>query len=250
VSRVLLIGESWFIHSIHRKGFDSFTTSEYTEGGVEFCAALAAAGHDVERVPAHRIPERIPCASDGYDDVDVVVISDVGANSFLLGPSVFRSSRSEPNRLTALAEWVRAGGGLMMVGGYMSFAGIDGKAVYGSSPLASVLPVRVSQFDDRVQAPEGSAPRCRGDHPVCSGLGGAWPNVLGYNRVAPAPGGQVLAWCGPDPLLVVGQVEAGWVVAFTSDLAPHWAPPEFLSWSGYPRLWANAVRWLAANPAA
>ena len=32
VPRVLIAGESWTVHSIHQKGFDSFTTTEYAEG--------------------------------------------------------------------------------------------------------------------------------------------------------------------------------------------------------------------------
>ena len=31
-TRVLIAGESWVTHSIHQKGFDSFTTTEYVEG--------------------------------------------------------------------------------------------------------------------------------------------------------------------------------------------------------------------------
>ena len=30
--RVLIAGESWVTHSIHQKGFDSFTTTSYHEG--------------------------------------------------------------------------------------------------------------------------------------------------------------------------------------------------------------------------
>lgn len=152
MARVVLIGESWFIHSIHQKGFDSFTTSEYAEGGSEFCAALEAAGHSVERVPAHRIAERVPASADGLAEFDVVVISDVGANSFLLTPGVFGRSIPEPNRLDAIVEWTCGGGGLLMVGGYMSFGGIDGRARYGRSPLAAVLPVVVEDGD----APSGA----------------------------------------------------------------------------------------------
>ena len=29
---ILIAGESWTVHSIHQKGFDSFTTTEYAEG--------------------------------------------------------------------------------------------------------------------------------------------------------------------------------------------------------------------------
>ncbi|EIL9339963.1 hypothetical protein LMK54_003247 [Salmonella enterica] len=30
--KILFIGESWHIHMIHSKGFDSFTSSKYEEG--------------------------------------------------------------------------------------------------------------------------------------------------------------------------------------------------------------------------
>lgn len=39
MTRVLLVGEFWFVHSVHPKGFDSFTTSEFTVGGIEFVVA-------------------------------------------------------------------------------------------------------------------------------------------------------------------------------------------------------------------
>jgi uncharacterized membrane protein len=38
--RVLIAGESWVTHSIHTKGFDSFTTTEYNEGVAWLKAAL------------------------------------------------------------------------------------------------------------------------------------------------------------------------------------------------------------------
>jgi uncharacterized membrane protein len=32
-----------------------------------------------------------------------------------------------------------------------------------------------------------------------------------------------------------------------SDVAPHWAPPEFMSWPHYPKLWSSIVRRWAAG---
>lgn len=32
MKKILLAGESWTIHSIHQKGFDSFTTTTYETG--------------------------------------------------------------------------------------------------------------------------------------------------------------------------------------------------------------------------
>ena len=42
--RVLIAGESWTTHSIHQKGFDSFTTTEYAEGVGWLRAALESGG--------------------------------------------------------------------------------------------------------------------------------------------------------------------------------------------------------------
>lgn len=48
--RVLLAGESWVSHTIHVKGFDSFTTSEYAEGASWLITALESGGAVVSRI--------------------------------------------------------------------------------------------------------------------------------------------------------------------------------------------------------
>src|SRR4051794_35456423 len=90
--RILLLGESWHVHLIHQKGFDSFTNSEYTEGGAEFKEALRSRGWQVDHIPAHRISYDMPQTVEGLAEYDCVVISDVGSNTFLLTPSVFKDS--------------------------------------------------------------------------------------------------------------------------------------------------------------
>ena len=50
-----------------------------------------------------------------------------------------------------------------------------------------------------------------------------------------------------DPLLVVGSYGSGRGAAFTSDLAPHWAPPAFMDWPGYLPLWSGLLSWLAGE---
>ena len=244
---VMLVGETWMTHSVHHKGFDTFVTSEYVTAGEEFFAALRGAGHSVLRVAAHEVGTEFPEAVEGLSDVEVLVLSDVGANTFLLGPRTFNRSELAPNKLLVIREFVARGGGLLMVGGYMSFSGIEGKARYGLSPLADVLPVEVGPGDDRVERPEGVAPVCSADHFVSVGLEGSWPPLLGWNRVRTRSKGCVLAFCDDDPLLVVGAFGAGRVAAFASDLAPHWAPPGFLGWPGYSRLWDQLVTWLAGD---
>ncbi|MEH0527792.1 glutamine amidotransferase [Streptomyces stelliscabiei] len=246
---VLVVGESWFTHSVHQKGFDSFFTSEYVEGAQVFLDALRDRGHTVTYVPAHEIASRVPATAEGLDAYDVVVISDVGANSFQLTPQTFTHSLPAPDRTELLRAYVERGGGLLMVGGYLTFTGIDAKARWGRTPLAAALPVTLHDRDDRVELPAGAAPRVLARHPVVDGLDATWPDLLGLNEVAVRDSADLLVECAGHPLLAVGEYGAGRSAAFTSDLAPHWAPPAFLEWEGYPGLWDRLVRWLTATPA-
>jgi uncharacterized membrane protein len=248
MSRVLLLGESWFVYSVHQKGFDSFHTSEFTLGGQEFVAALRSAGHEVTHIPAHEISTRVPGDADGIAAIaDVVVVSDVGANTFLVPPATFTRSERQPDRTEALREFVELGGGLLMVGGYLTFSGIDAKARWGRTPVAEALPVTVLDRDDRVELPQGAAPQLGYGHPITQGLDETWPELLGLNEVTARPGAMTLASCAGHPLLVVGGYGAGRSAAFTSDLAPHWAPPAFMDWPGYTPLFDRTIRWLAGE---
>lgn len=117
MSRVLLAGESWMTTSTHIKGFDSFMTSTYSEGGDSFIAALRDAGHDVMYLPNHLAAEQFPRTRDELNNYDLVVLSDIGANTLLLPSRTFLAGKSHPNRLAVLSEWTRHGGALLMVGG-------------------------------------------------------------------------------------------------------------------------------------
>lgn len=243
---VLLVGESWFTHAVHQKGFDTFQTAEYTEGATDFIATLRGLGDKVRHIPAHLVEAEFPTDPSGFEGIDVVILSDVGANTFLLGKATFGRSQVVPNRLESLATWVRAGGALLMVGGYLSFAGIEGKARYARSPLAEVLPVSIADHDDRTEVPEGFVPEVvRRGHPALEGVPTTWPRMLGYNRVTVKDGSTVPVTRGDDPILVVGTHGTGRSAAFTPDLAPHWAPPEFVAWASYGRLWQSLLEWLA-----
>lgn len=186
-----------------------------------------------------------PTTADQLARYDVIVLSDIGSNSFLLTDETFLRSERSVNRLSLLVEYVRGGGGLAMVGGYMSFTGIDARARYGMSPLAETLPVVMLDRDDRIEVPEGLIPHVDlPGHPVLGGTSSEWPFLLGYNRFSPKPDATVVASLGDDPLLVVGTFGSGRTVAFASDLAPHWAPPEFIEWSDYERLWSSIISWV------
>ena len=78
---------------------------------------------------------------DALRQYDVVILSDIGANSLLLSPDTFERSLSAPNRLALLRDWTATGGGLVMVGGYLTFQGIDAKGRYAGSAVEEALPV-------------------------------------------------------------------------------------------------------------
>jgi uncharacterized membrane protein len=248
--RVLMVGESWIKHTVHMKGFDHFQSTEYEEGAGVFLRCLERSGIEVTYLRAHEISGKFPTTQNQLAEYDVVIISDVGANSFLLCDETFLHSQITVNRLELLADYVEAGGGLVMVGGYLTFSGIDGRARYGRSPLARVLPVELFDRDDRVEVPEGfQAVVEQPDHPVLGGTPTNWPTLLGYNQFTTKQDSTVVVRHRADPILVTGSYGLGNTVAFASDVAPHWAPPQFMGWEHYPRLWVSILSWASAGHA-
>lgn len=248
MTRVLVVGESWVSVSIHYKGFDSFTSTTYHTGIAPLRDALTADGIEVEHLPAHDVAALFPGTREALAAYDVIVLSDIGANSILLHPDTWLASKRTVNRLDLLADWVEQGGGLAMAGGYLSFAGIEAKAAYAGTAVERVLPARIARHDDRVETPQGVPGRRADDaHPIVAGLPEEWPHLLGYNRFTPTEDATLLATVAGDPLLAVRQAGAGRTLAWASDIAPHWCPEEFTSWDGYRTLFTRAVRWLAGE---
>lgn len=244
--RVLLAGETWHMHTIHQKGFDSFTTSAYGTGHQWLQAGLEAGGWEVVHLPNHLAAADFPTTAAELEAYDVVLLSDIGSNTLLLSPATYDKSLPSPNRLTLLRDWVAAGGALVMVGGYLTFQGIEGKGKWSGTAVEEALPVTISRFDDRVETPEGIAPVISApDHPMAEGLPEVWPAILGYNRLTARPEATVVARAGDDPLVVAWQYGKGRAVAFASDCGPHWAPLEFVNWDGYARVWQNMLGWAA-----
>lgn len=244
--RVLLAGESWTSHTVHVKGFDSFTTSEYQEGAGWLIQGLTEQGIDVEFMPNHEANTAFPTDLSSLQGFDVVMLSDIGSNTLLLPPNTFKHSQPSADRCRLLADFVRGGGGLAMIGGYFSFSGIDGKARYQRTALNDVLPVTLVEGDDRVEAPQGVQPAIlEAEHALFGGIDGHWPRFLGYNQLRDKQGCSVLASADDDVFIAVGTFGEGRSAAFASDCGPHWGPPEFVEWTHYGRFWGNLVRWLA-----
>lgn len=245
--RVLLAGESWIVHETHQKGFDHFTSTVFDTGADAFIAAAATEGIYVEQMYGHDVPALFPRTAQALAQYDVIIISDIGYNSFVLTPDTWKHGQRSDNPLIALREWTRGGGGLMMAGGYLSFQGIGGVANFRRSPIADVLPVRMIAGDDRVEAPQGARVQVADTgHPLAALCAGA-PVLLGYNEVTVHDEGTVVATVDDDVLLATREVGEGRSLAWTSDIGPHWCPQEFLDWQGFAPLVGGMIRWLAGE---
>lgn len=243
---VLIAGESWIMHTIHQKGFDSFTTTAYGEGHQWLSSALRAGGWTVEHLPNHLANDKFPMTAAEMAHYDLIVLSDIGANTLLLHSDTFTRSTVLPNRLLELCDYVENGGGLIMIGGYLTFQGIEAKGNYAGSPIEAALPVTLQTSDDRVETPQGIIPTVTApDHEIAAGLPLEWPALLGYNRLTPRDTATVVATAGDDPLVVAWHYGSGRSVAFASDCGPHWSPPPFVEWDGYATLWQNIADWTA-----
>jgi uncharacterized membrane protein len=252
-TRVLLVGESWVTSATHYKGWDQFGSVTFHLGAEPFVAALKDSDFEVTYMPAHEAANAFPFTMEELNAYQVVILSDVGANSLLLHPDVWLHGKPVPNRLKLIREWTAAGGGLVMMGGYFSFQGIDGRARWRGTPVEDALPVTCLPYDDRVEVPEGFRAELLGsmDHPILAGLEGDWPILLGANEVHARnrPDVEVLARLpdehGGHPLLVTGTFGKGRSVVWTSDVGPHWLPNTFVEWPGYGQLWKNMLGWVS-----
>jgi hypothetical protein len=180
----------------------------------------------------HRPSSERIAGSEPFRKPGLVILSDFPAAH--LGPEAARG----------LLDAVREGCGLLMVGGWSSFRGLDGR--WDKSPVAGALPVQMGSEDDRVNLDQGAFVRraLPSAHPVLAGL--PWethpPVIGGYNRFRAGRGSEVLldtlrcrsrliggkpvlSPAFADPLLVTGAFGAGRTAALATDLAPHWVGP-------------------------
>ena len=253
--KLLLAGESWTTTATHIKGWDQFQSATYHRGADHFVAAMTKAKIQVDYMPSHVAAAEFPLDAKGLDAYDAIILSDIGANTLLLPPQVWIESKTAPNRLKLIRDYVARGGGLVMVGGYYSFQGINGAARYHRTPIEEILPVNMMGIDDRLEIPEGfsaEVPTASRKHAIMKGVpASGWPVLLGINEVVAKRGAHVLARLpedqGAHPLLVVGTHGKGRSAAWTSDIGPHWLPTAFSDWKGFTPLWSNLLHWVAGR---
>ena len=173
---------------------------------------------------------------DDYESLlgcDVVVLDNV--HSVDLGPT----------RRAMIADFVRSGGGLMVMGGIYNLSwGAD-----RNSAIGEILPVEIKKYADIETI---DAPLVASKNPVFESLGGeAIGQVLRVDRSTPRAGAEVLATVDGRPAIVGVTAGKGRVIVvlinpygeFPEGATPYYRSP------GWSRVLAACVRWLGAGSA-
>lgn len=184
---------------------------------------------------------------------DAVVLQDIDANEYQLS-----------QHLGALAQYVKSGGGLIMVGGPTAFL----RGGYAGSPLASVLPVELDESrgataDDATPfvprwTDQGRAAPLLG--PLRGIVGDDLPQMAGANVLGDVRPGGVVLWTHPSrttkrgvpmPVLAIGDegdgrsialgIDSLWALKF-SELGARTAG------RGHGALWDGLLGWLMRDP--
>jgi uncharacterized membrane protein len=102
--------------------------------------------------------------------------------------------------------------------------------------------------DDREERPQGVCVKPTGEHAILTGLDTDIPKLLGYNKLIEKEPGDVILRTDDDDIIAAAKtVDNGRTFTFASDIAPHWAPPEFVDWEHYDTLFGNVARWLCQD---
>jgi uncharacterized membrane protein len=181
---------------------------------------------------------------------DAVILQDIDAVTYKL-----------LRHLPALANYVRGGGGLIMVGGPSAFAG----GGYARSPLESVLPVELrtseqpfdtADFVPRYTEAGRSAPVLRG---LSELFADELPSFTGSNTLGAARPNAITLWEHPGrragqgsmPVLALGEAGDGRSIALGVDGTHALSFSEFADRAAgraYGALWDGLVGWLMRDP--
>ncbi len=211
--------------------------------------AMTKAGIEVRHLTNADAIAEFPRTVEELSEYDVVIISDCEYEVLALYP-FWMADAEQPvtDRIRAIRDYTKNGGGLLMVGGWSSFSGRNGR--WYDTAVEEALPVSCLKYDDRMEVPAGvSVTALKPDHPVMKDI--PWdqaPVFEGFNRILPKEGAEVLATIGDAegeyPLLVTWDYGKGRSAAFASDCSPHWAT-HFQPWEYYGQFWVQLVKWLA-----
>ena len=199
--------------------------------------------------------ETLPTSADQVATFDVFLIGDLD------------SSYIKPEQQALIAQRVREGAALIMLGGYHSL----GPGGYAGTPLGEILPLLVGDREIG-QVTDQFLPKLTPDgnhHPIFTNIadffptttGGAkkpgLPELDGCTRVIGArPSATVLATCpvelttqGEMPLLAIQPVDKGRTAIFSADTTRKWqqGPVALDQESPFLQFWGQFIRWAAGR---
>jgi uncharacterized membrane protein len=169
--------------------------------------------------------------------------------------------------LSEIRDYVRNGGGFVMIGGDLSFA----SGGYARTPIAEFLPVLLPEGRSELIDSERFRPQLTEAgryHPITmlslapdetEEIWNKLPQLTGVNRVTGLrPGASALlnhpvlvSGQKPAPVVAVSEFGEGRVLAVTTDTTWHW---DFVAGDSggdnrhYYKFWGNAIRWLIRDP--
>ena len=174
-------------------------------------------------------------APDPYDVVmlrDLIVLCDADAECLTVAQKAM------------IQDFVKAGGGLLVVGGPFAFGR---GAMERSDLLEPLLPVTIPGFYDLkplpapapLQPAEGRVPK---EELAWNGQ----PMVMWMHQVQPKPGAAVEMTAGGQPALVTWEYGKGRVAALTVTVLgePPAGSTAFWEWAEWPELMTRVVQWL------
>lgn len=250
--KILYIGDSEVVLNRYLVGADVIEQSYFNDNGHYFREALAdEPGLSVRHITPHGVPAEFPRTLDDLRQYQVIIFSDVGYNSMIFYPGLTPPYVYPlgPDRLDMVRQRVQEGAGFIMVGGYLSFAGLNGIARWGGTIVEDMLPVHIANHDDRVEVVQGFRFEVvQPYHPTVQGIPwdeGHW-TLCGYNRVTLKTGATLVARVQNDPFIACGNYGQGRTAVFASDFAPHWSG-DFIHWPHYTHFWSQMMRWLAGQ---
>ncbi len=249
--KVLYAGDTQVNLETSMKGIDSWSFAYYSDSARYLRNALMAS-KDIEcvHIPGSHAISDIPSTVEDLNQYDCVILSDLGYNNIVLQPGNIQPFRMPmgPDRVSALYNYVNNGGGFMMIGGWLSFSGLEGKGLYGGTKIEEIMPVNCEPrgVDDRMEVTEGFSMKLdKPDHPILKGLSWDTPYMyMGYNKTNLKLGSELIASYNGDPLIATCSYGKGRSIVFTTDVGPHWAG-NFLEWPDYNEFWQRMVRWCA-----
>lgn len=203
-----------------------------TDWRYPFEALLKYPGIAVEFMGAERLPAEFPDTAEGIAARwETVIIGDTGP-----GATAFSAAQ-----LQALADFVRAGGGLMTVGGAKCYTA----GGYDQTPLADLLPVDMSDGsykmgEVKVEVLEPGLVFFEGYDPVFPAFGAH--QILGAK-----PGARVIArFEDGTPFVALGTSGKGRVLSMGA-IWNHGSGTAFRQWREYGRFVGRCVRWTARD---